>query len=45
MKIVDSSVISELVEFIFNLLDVVATKHSLLSLMKLSNLSENPVYC
>ena len=36
MKLVDSSVISEPVEFIFNLLNVV-TKHFLFSLMKLSN--------
>ena len=31
MKRVDSSVISEPVEFIFNLLNVVATKHSVFS--------------
>ena len=35
MKLVDSSVISEPVEFIFNLLNVVVTKHFLFSLMKL----------
>ena len=33
MKLVDSSVISEPVEFIFNLLNVAVTKHILFSLM------------
>ena len=44
MKLVDSSVISEPVEFIFNLLNVVLTKHFLFSYMKLSNYSEHPVH-
>ena len=39
MKLVDCSVIFEPVEFIFNLLNVVVSKHFLFSLMKLSNLS------
>ena len=42
MKLVDSSVISVPVEFIFNLLCFVVTKHFLFSLMKLSNLSRTP---
>ena len=42
MKFVDSSVISEPVEFIFNLLNVVVTKKFLFSLMKLSNLFKTP---
>ena len=42
MKLVDSSVISEPAEYIFNLLDVVVTKHFLFSPMKLSNLSRTP---
>ena len=42
MKIVDSSVISKPVEFIFNLLNIVVTKHFLFSPMKLSNLSRTP---
>ena len=40
MKHVDSSVISEPVEFIFNLSNVSVTKDFLLSPMKLSNLSQ-----
>ena len=44
MKLVDSSVISETVEFIFNLLNVVLNKHFLLSLMKLSTLSKHHIY-
>ena len=39
MKLVVSSVISEPVKFIFNLLNVVVTKHFLFYLIKLSNLS------
>ena len=42
MKLVDSSVISEPVEFILNLLNVVATKHFLFSHLKMSNLSRTP---
>ena len=42
MKLVDSSVISEPVEFIFSLLNVVVTKHFLSSLIKLSNLFRSP---
>ena len=39
VRLVDSSVISEHVELIFNLLNVVVAKHFMFSLMKLSNLS------
>ena len=42
MKLVDSSVISEPVEFIFNLSNVVVIKHFLFFVMKLSNLSRAP---
>ena len=42
MKLIDSSVIFEPVDFIFNLLNVLVTKHFLFSLMKLSNLSRAP---
>ena len=38
MNLLDSSVISEPVESIVNLLNVVVAKHFLFSLMKLSNL-------
>ena len=44
MRRFDSSVLSEPVEFIFNLLIVVVTKHFLFSLMKLSNLSRTCIY-
>ena len=44
MKLVDSSVISDSVEFIFNLLNVVVIKQFLFFLMKLSNLSCNILY-
>ena len=39
MKLVDSSVISEPVEFIFDVFNVVVIKHFLFSIVKLSNLS------
>ena len=42
MKLVDKSVISVPVEYIFNLLSVVVTKHFLFSLMKLLILSRTP---
>ena len=42
MKPVDISVISESVQFIFNLLNVVDTKHFLFPLMKRVNLSRTP---
>ena len=44
MKLVDISVISEPVEFIFNLLNVVDTKHFLFSLTKLSNVFQSTLY-
>ena len=43
MKLVDSSVISEPVEFIFDLLSVVGTKHFLFAPMKLQFYSEHSV--
>ena len=42
MNLVDSSVISEPFEFIFNLLNAVVTKQFFLSPKKLSNLSRTP---
>ena len=44
MKRVDSRVISEPVEFIFNLLNVVVTKHLLFSHMKQSDLIPNTLH-